>query len=90
MFYGMFFTKSYIIPVILIYRLLSYYPSVVFGGLFALFAPEKPLEHASENEAVTVLEGKKCRKLSNGTRYRLQYIRKQRFIQIRRCQEDRT
>ncbi len=49
MFYGMFFTKSFIIPVILIYRLLSYYSSVVIGGLFALFAPEKPLEHVQEN-----------------------------------------
>ncbi len=48
MFYGMFFTKSFIIPVILIYRLLSYYSSVIFGGLFALFAPEKPLKHAVE------------------------------------------
>ena len=49
MFYGMFFTKGFVIPVILIYRLLSYYPSVVIGGIFALFAPEKPLEHEHED-----------------------------------------
>lgn len=44
LFYGMFFTKAFIIPVILIFRILTYYSSVVFGGLFALFAPEKPLK----------------------------------------------
>ncbi len=74
MFYGMFFTKSFIIPVILIYRLLSYYPSVIFGGLFALFAPEKPLEHASESNddlKLDVTESKKY--MNNG-----------------RCQEDHT
>lgn len=47
LFYGMFFTKGYIIPVILIFRLLTYYSSVVFGGLFAIFAPEKPLKRES-------------------------------------------
>ena len=44
MFYGMFFRQGYIIPVILIYRILTYYSSIIIGGLFALFAPEKPLE----------------------------------------------
>lgn len=44
LFFGMFFQKAYIIPVILIYRLLTYYPSVLFGGLFTVFAPEKPLQ----------------------------------------------
>jgi glycosyltransferase 2 family protein len=44
LFYGMFFTQSFIIPVILIYRILTYYASVIFGGLFAFFAPEKPLK----------------------------------------------
>lgn len=43
LFYGMFFTRGYIIPVILIYRILTYYSSIIFGGLFSLFAPEKPL-----------------------------------------------
>lgn len=47
LFYGLFFTKSFIIPVILIYRVLTYYASVIFGGLFALFAPEKPLKRES-------------------------------------------
>lgn len=44
LFYGMFFKQSFIIPVILIYRILTYYASVVIGGLFAFFAPEKPLK----------------------------------------------
>ncbi len=44
LFYGMFFTQGYIIPVILIYRILTYYASVIFGGLFTVFAPEKPLD----------------------------------------------
>lgn len=44
LFYTMFFSKGFIIPVILIYRLLTYYPSIIFGGLFALFAPERPLK----------------------------------------------
>jgi conserved hypothetical protein len=45
LFYGMFFTRGYIIPVILIYRILTYYSSIIFGGLFSLFAPEKPLKN---------------------------------------------
>lgn len=47
LFYGLFFTKGFIIPVILIFRILTYYSSVIFGGLFALFAPEKPLKRES-------------------------------------------
>lgn len=43
LFYGLFFKPGFIIPVILIYRLLTYYASILFGGLFAFFAPEKPL-----------------------------------------------
>lgn len=44
LFYGMFFRQGYIIPVILIFRLLTYYSSIIIGGLFAVFAPEKPLK----------------------------------------------
>lgn len=44
LFYGLFFTKAFIIPAILIFRILTYYTSVIFGGLFALYAPEKPLQ----------------------------------------------
>lgn len=44
LFYGLFFTKTFIIPVILVYRILTYYSSVIFGGLFTLLAPEKPLK----------------------------------------------
>ncbi len=90
MFYGMFFTKGFIIPVILIYRLLSYYPSVVFGGLFALLAPEKPLLYASENEAGLARSKRERPKRIGSPRYRLQYVRKQKFVLNRRFQEDRT
>lgn len=44
MFYGLFFSRAFIIPAILVFRILTYYTSVIFGGLFALFAPEKPLQ----------------------------------------------
>lgn len=44
LFYGMFFRKGYIVPAILIYRILTYYSSLIFGGLFTLLAPEKPLK----------------------------------------------
>lgn len=47
LFYGMFFTQAFIIPVILIYRILTYYASVIVGGLFAFFAPEKPLKRTN-------------------------------------------
>lgn len=47
LFFEMFFRKDFIIPVILIYRLLTYYPSVLFGGLFTVLAPEKPLKRES-------------------------------------------
>lgn len=50
LFFGMFFSKSFVIPVILIYRLLTYYPSVLVGGLFTLFAPEKPLHREAGEE----------------------------------------
>lgn len=56
LFYGMFFRRGFIIPVILIYRLLTYYPAVIFGGIFTLFAPEKPLKHEEEAK----LTDKKC------------------------------
>jgi uncharacterized protein (TIRG00374 family) len=46
LFYTMFFRREYIIPVILIYRILTYYANIVFGGLFTVFAPEKPLKQA--------------------------------------------
>lgn len=48
LFYGMFFRRGFIIPVILIYRLLTYYPSVIIGGIFTVFAPEKPLKREEE------------------------------------------
>ncbi len=47
LFYGMFFTQAFIIPVILIYRILTYYASIIIGGLFAFFAPEKPLKRTN-------------------------------------------
>ncbi len=83
MFYGMFFTREFIIPVILIYRLLSYYPSVVVGGLFALFAPEKPLKHASGDAGQKMLN-------TASQRYKLISIKKHKFICIRGYGVDRT
>jgi uncharacterized protein (TIRG00374 family) len=50
MFYGLFFKKGFIVPAILIYRVLTYYTAVLFGGLFALYAPEKPLQHDSAKD----------------------------------------
>lgn len=49
MFYGLFFTKAFIIPAILVYRILTYYTAVIFGGLFALYAPEKPLQREHQD-----------------------------------------
>jgi hypothetical protein len=83
MFYSMFFTKAYISPVILIYRLLSYYPSVVFGGLFALFAPEKPLKHAAGGDIRHIQRG-------SHSRYKLISIEKNRYICIKGYGANRT
>ena len=44
LFYGLFFRAGYIIPAILLYRIITYYASIIFGGLFAMYAPEKPLK----------------------------------------------
>lgn len=49
LFYSIFFRTGYIIPAILIFRIITYYASIVFGGLFAMFAPEKPLKQQKEN-----------------------------------------
>jgi len=43
LFFSLFFKPGVIIPVILIWRIITYYSSVVFGVLFAVLAPEKPL-----------------------------------------------
>lgn len=48
LFYGMFFRQGFIIPVILIFRIVTYYASILFGGLFAFFAPEKPLKQVRQ------------------------------------------
>ena len=44
LFFSLFFKPGTIIPVILIWRIITYYSNVIFGGLFAVLAPEKPLE----------------------------------------------
>ncbi len=44
LFYSLFFWKGIIIQVILIWRIITYYSAVIFGGLVAVFAPEKPLK----------------------------------------------
>ena len=44
LFFRMFFGPSVVVPVVLIWRLITYYSVVVFGGLVSIFAPEKPLK----------------------------------------------
>jgi uncharacterized protein (TIRG00374 family) len=43
LFCSMFFKPDSVIPVILIWRIVTYYSSIVFGGLVSSLAPEKPL-----------------------------------------------
>lgn len=43
-FFSLFFRKESIIPVILIWRIVTYYSSVIVGGLITFFVPEKPLK----------------------------------------------
>jgi uncharacterized protein (TIRG00374 family) len=46
LFFSQYFRPSTVIPVILIWRIITYYSSVIFGGLFAVFSPDKPLKKA--------------------------------------------
>ncbi|MGI6778944.1 MAG: lysylphosphatidylglycerol synthase transmembrane domain-containing protein [Acetivibrionales bacterium] len=48
LFFKMFFKPEIIIPVILIWRIITYYSNIVFGGLISVFAPEKPLKNRLE------------------------------------------
>ena len=43
-FFSLFFKAGTIAPVILIWRMITYYSSVVFGGLVSMIVPEKPLK----------------------------------------------
>lgn len=43
-FFKIFLGSGMIIPVLLIWRIITYYSSVVFGGLVSLLAPEKPIK----------------------------------------------
>lgn len=43
-FFSLFFKSTPIIPVILIWRLITYYSNVVFGGLVSILSPKKPLK----------------------------------------------
>lgn len=45
LFFSLFFKQGIIIPVILIWRIITYYTTVIFGGLVSAFAPEKPLKN---------------------------------------------
>jgi len=47
LFFSVFFGKKIVIPVILMWRLLTYYANIIFGGLITLFSPEKPLDNVS-------------------------------------------
>jgi uncharacterized protein (TIRG00374 family) len=47
LFFSIFFNRKIIIPVILMWRLITYYSNIVFGGLVALFSSEKPLDNVS-------------------------------------------
>jgi len=44
LFFSLFFRANLIIPVILIWRIITYYFSIIVGGIFSLLAPEKPLQ----------------------------------------------
>ncbi len=48
LFFKLFFRERIIMSVVLIWRILTYYSNIIFGGLFTLFAPEKPLKKRFE------------------------------------------
>ncbi len=43
LFFSLFFRANIIIPVILIWRIITYYFSILAGGIFSMLSPEKPL-----------------------------------------------
>lgn len=50
LFFSMFFTANLVMPVILLWRIITYYTNIVFGGLVSLLVPEKPLKNEPEPE----------------------------------------
>jgi len=48
-FFKMFFKPGVIIAVILVWRVITYYSNVIFGGLVSVFAREKPLKKEEEH-----------------------------------------
>lgn len=44
LFFSMFFRANLVIPVILLWRIITYYSSLAFGGLVTVLAPERPLK----------------------------------------------
>jgi glycosyltransferase 2 family protein len=44
LFFKLFFRKNILVSVILIWRLLTYYTNIIFGGLFTLLTPDNPLK----------------------------------------------
>lgn len=48
LFFKMFFNPGVIIPVILVWRIITYYSNVIFGGLVSVVAPEKPLKNRAQ------------------------------------------
>jgi uncharacterized protein (TIRG00374 family) len=48
LFFSMFFQQAFVAPAVLIWRLITYYSCIVFGGLFSMLMPERPLEIQSK------------------------------------------
>jgi uncharacterized protein (TIRG00374 family) len=49
LFFRTFFHSGIVIPVILVWRIITYYFNIIFGGIVSVLAPEKPLEKAGIN-----------------------------------------
>lgn len=52
-FFRNFFVTTPVVPVILLWRVLTYYIHIVFGGLISLVSPEKPLTEWRERDSAT-------------------------------------
>ena len=51
-FFRNFFVATPVVPVILLWRVLTYYIHIVFGGLTSLVSPERPLDKWREKGAL--------------------------------------
>jgi uncharacterized protein (TIRG00374 family) len=50
LFFGLFFRKENILSAILLWRIITFYSCILFGGLTTVLAPEKPLKSESRSE----------------------------------------